>query len=111
MMINMFVKTPATITALWLSLEWTRMSMTLKRSQLVDPIHGQSPLVIGADERTYAAPERAHPEWIPPRCCKTDVAARRIHSGAHCELSKSAICRNRSFEQERPWDLPHATHE
>jgi hypothetical protein len=32
---------------------------------------------------TYAAPDRAHPEWMPPTCCSTDVAAYFTRSGAH----------------------------
>lgn len=32
---------------------------------------------------TYAAPDRAHPEWMPPTCCSTDVAAYLTRSGAH----------------------------
>lgn len=59
-----FVKTPMASTATWLFLWRMRIVATPKINQ--------------------RNPDVAHPEWIPPRCWRTEVHANRNERGVHC---------------------------
>lgn len=53
---------------------------------------------------TYAAPDNAHPECIPPTCCKTDVAASFTHTGAHYDdWSERLVIETREVHTPSPY--------
>jgi len=65
---RILVITPVISTASWLFLWLMNINVTRKMSQ--------------------PSPDVAQPEWIPPRCCSTEVQARRNQRGDHCRKSQ-----------------------
>jgi len=78
--------TPVISIASWLFLWLININVTLKMSQ---PI-----------------PDVAQPEWMPPRCCSTEVQPRRNQRGDHCRRLKIRKC---CFVMKTTSNLPWQT--